>query len=595
MSTPAYAEQSVSLGAKDSAATARPVRFCMALLIAFVVLAVLPWWNRYIGVTNDAWHYFYGLQILHGRIPYRDFYLFVPPLYALKNALLITLFGNHLIVPHVLAVAEIIVMALVLLLWIKRVFPLHEATVGITTAVALYILCFQAEPLGGLHQEAVFFPVLAGWAASTALEQRRILHYLLAGVFAGCAFMTKQNSGMATVLCLGLLLPVLLRQSRGTKAAILGASWYAAGVAIPVGSLCAWLAANGGLASFIADVYVKGPSSKGGMFDALMRPFVMIEQDVRFVVYLLLAFVFLGWLFWSMRDAEREHLSIAAFSSAALVALSLGVAFSRFTNTARIHDFYLNLPKDVLLFSGEIGCLVLFIHAVIPWRKSADPQLILLTGFSTGLAYIIACSWVDYTALVMPSLAVFLAYAVSRLQGFVRMALLAVCVLVIFQYSLIRMNVPFGWGGWVEPNVQTASQRFPEPELAGFIASPESVDFVNRVTQDIVTHSSPEDTVLLEPDIPIFYLLAYRNPATFAYVHWIDVAPDFIDQADAASILRHPPAVIGYIEQSEDQVHAGRSTLPARKAGRRARSDGSHSQLAAAVSRARRVQDPERF
>lgn len=52
----------------------------MALLTAFVVLAVLLWWNRYIGVTNDAWHYFYGWQILHGRIPYRDFYLFVPPL-----------------------------------------------------------------------------------------------------------------------------------------------------------------------------------------------------------------------------------------------------------------------------------------------------------------------------------------------------------------------------------------------------------------------------------------------------------------------------------------------------------------------------------
>ena len=529
----------------------------MALLTAFVVLAVLPWWNRYIGVTNDAWHYFYGWQILHGRIPYRDFYLFVPPLYALKNALLITLFGNHLIVPHVVAVAEIIVMTIVLLLWLRRVFPVREATIGIITTIALYILCFQAEPLGGLHQEAVFFPVLAGWAASTALAKRRIRYYLLTGVFAGCALMTKQNSGMATVLCLGLLVPVLLRQSSGTRAAVAAASWYTAGVAIPVGSICIWLASNGGLAAFISDVYIKGTASKGGLSETLMRPFVMIGQDVRFLVYLVLAGVFLGRLFWIMRDPKRQRLSLTVFSVAAIVALILGVIVSRFVDVARIHGFYLNLPKDVLLFSGEIGCLILFVQAIVPWRKFTDAQLVLLTGFSAGLAYIIACSWVDYTAAVLPSLAVFLTYAIYRLDGFTRTALMSICVLVIFQYSLIRMDVPFGWGGWVEPNVREAGRRFPQPELAGFIASPESVAFVNRVTRDIVSHSGPEDTVLVDPDIPIFYLLTSRRPATFAYVHWIDVAPDSIDQADAARILGNPPKVIVYLEESEEQVHSG--------------------------------------
>lgn len=529
----------------------------MALLTAFVLLAVLPWWNRYIGVTNDAWHYFYGLQILHGQIPYRDFYLFVPPLYALKNALIITLFGNRLIVPHVVAVAEIIVMTLVLLLWLRRAFPVREATIGIITTIALYILCFQAEPLGGLHQEAVFFPVLAGWAASTGLAKKRTRYYLLAGMFAGCALMTKQNSGMVTVLCLGLLLPLLLRQSTGTRTALTAAAWYAGGVAIPVVSICAWLASNGGFGAFISDVYIKGPSSKGGLLDALMRPFVMIGQDVRFLVYLVLAGIFLAPLFWFMRDPKRQRLSLTVFSIAALVALSLGVIVSRFVDVAHIHEFYLNLPKDVLLFSGEIGCLILFVQAVVPWRKFADPQMVLLTGFSAGLAYIIACSWVDYTAAVLPSLAVFLTYAICRLNGFPRMALMTICVLVIFQYSLIRMNVPFGWGGWVEPNVRAASQRFPQPELAGFIASPESVAFVNRVTRDILTYSSPDDRIFVDPDIPIFYLLTYRNPATFAYVHWIDVAPDSIDQADAESILRNPPKVIVYLEESEEEVHSG--------------------------------------
>ena len=95
-----------------------PLRLTMSLLILFVSAAVLPWWNRYIAVTNDAWHYFYGQQILAGKVPYKDFYLFIPPLYALKNLSLIALFGNHLIVPHLAAIAEMMVLAVVLIAWI---------------------------------------------------------------------------------------------------------------------------------------------------------------------------------------------------------------------------------------------------------------------------------------------------------------------------------------------------------------------------------------------------------------------------------------------------------------------------------------------
>jgi len=61
---------------------------------AFVVLAVLPG-----GTIHWSHQRRFGITSMDGKsctaeFPYRDFYLFVPPLYALKNALLITLFGN---------------------------------------------------------------------------------------------------------------------------------------------------------------------------------------------------------------------------------------------------------------------------------------------------------------------------------------------------------------------------------------------------------------------------------------------------------------------------------------------------------------------
>ena len=45
----------------------------------FTLLFLLPWWNRYLGITNEGWYQFFGKQILQGRVPYRDFYMFVPP------------------------------------------------------------------------------------------------------------------------------------------------------------------------------------------------------------------------------------------------------------------------------------------------------------------------------------------------------------------------------------------------------------------------------------------------------------------------------------------------------------------------------------
>ena len=119
------------------------------------------------------------------------------------------------------------------------------------------------------------------------------------------------------------------------------------------------------------------------------------------------------------------------------------------------------------------------------------------------------------------------------------------------------MGMPFHWGGWWEPNVYSATQRLAEPELAGYRVSAQSADIVDRVTREIVANSEPGNTILAYPNIPIFYLLAHRSPATFAYVHYVDVAPDFVDRADAERILKNPPAVIVYWDQTEQELQDG--------------------------------------
>jgi hypothetical protein len=501
---------------QNTVVTDRSLRLNMLLASAFVLAAVLPWWNHYIGVTNDAWHYFYGQQILAGKVPYRDFYLFVTPLGPLKNASLIALFGNHIIVPHIVAIVELMILAMVLVAWISRLFPEFETAVGVTTAMALYIFCMTSEALSGLHQEAVFFPVLAGWVASLALSRKRTGFFALAGMLAGMALLAKQTSGVATLACLGILLPILLWRLEGVPAATKATVSYASGAVIPLALVSMWLGRNGAMEAFVSDTFLRGSTSKGPLLGIILRPFFMIGREIGYQLEVLLAIGCLGIFFWFSRRAEIKERSresevsarsrLLLFYATAVAAVLLGVTCSRFFSLQRPHVFFKTLPKDFLLFFGEIGCFALFLRSA--WNFSRfgiiserQAQVMLLTGFGCGLAYLLGCSWVDYVPIVLPSLAVVLTYVLYQLSArtawsYARAAVLAVCVLAIVQFCALRMGRPFGWSGWREPNVHSATKKFGEPELAGFAASVESARFVDGITQDIVINSKPADAVL---------------------------------------------------------------------------------------------------
>jgi hypothetical protein len=547
----------------------------MLLILAFVLCAILPWWNRYIAVTNDGWHHFFAQQILAGKAPYRDFYYFVPPLYALKNMLLISVFGNLLLLPHLLAIAEIMVLAVVLVAWIGRVFPLADSVVAVTTALALYIFGMNTETLGGLHQEAIFFPVLAGWAASSSLRRPTAASFAFAGVLAGLSLLAKQTSGVATLAGLGCLLPALLWRQYGMRKAISSLSTFAAAATVPVVVMCIWLAKERALGAFVASAFVKGTSSKGSLAHIVFRPMIMIAEGWSYRLFVLTAIALLAAFFWFVqsnhsgedRDAAAIHQNshVGLFFLASLVALALGVVLSKIIAPTHSHMSFWNSPKELLMFGGEIGCFILFVLAALKFRGAVftnrHAQLFLMSGFGSGLAYALGCSWVDYEPMVLPSLAVVLGFVLYQLNGNhrlrrVRSALIAACLLFIAEACMLRMNTPYLWGGWQEPTIWSATQNLAEPELAGFRVSRESAHFVDRITEDLVANSAPDDPVFVYPDLPIFYELAHRSPATFAYVHYIDVAPDFVDHNDAINLLRYPPRVIVYWDQTAAELSA---------------------------------------
>src|ERR1044072_9191046 len=191
----------------SSPSTPRIMLLGSMAIALFTTAFALLWWNKYLGITNDGWHFFHAQRIVNGEMPYRDFYLFIPPLHPLRIAAEISLFGNYLIVPQIFGLLERIILFIVLFIWLCRFFPVKYSLVGVMTGAVLYLSDYS-ESLSSLHHEAVFWATLAAFCLSSAFAnpRRRNLWALASGMFAALAFLGKQTSGIGITLSIPVYL-----------------------------------------------------------------------------------------------------------------------------------------------------------------------------------------------------------------------------------------------------------------------------------------------------------------------------------------------------------------------------------------------------
>jgi hypothetical protein len=186
----------------------------------------------------------------------------------------------------------------------------------------------------------------------------------------------------------------------------------------------------------------------------------------------------------------------------------------------------------------------------------------MLAGFSFAMAFMNSLSWPTNPIVIVPAFgfvvvsiltAVRNAPAGKSLQLIIEIG----CLVCILQVTFQKCASPYEWGGWSEPGVHAATVTVKYPELRGYRLSAQTAQFLTRVTDEIDSHSTEHDPIFVFPDLPIFYLISHRQPETFGYVHYIDVAPDFVDVADANTLISHPPAVIVYLKSSEEDLRMG--------------------------------------
>lgn len=553
--------------------------FSMLLIAAFLA----PWWRSYLGLTLDGYFPLYGHFILNGKIPYRDFFLHLPPLHALFDAALEFCFGKSLLALRVVGAAERILMAALLVFWLSRSFRLGPALFGGVAAIVV-ASGDDTEILDLYNYHALLAALLAGIALSRGLEEKAggSRAFVLAGLFASLSFWMKQTIGLHATLAV-VLLPLLLAwRSPAARGALRGRlGRIALGWLPPSLLIGGWLAANGAFAAFLRQTFLDAAASKGSPLQLLVRPWLDPLRVAELRLPALLALFCVVLLVAGTRLPRGEEESRGPERWLPLLAAAGLFAAILLASHAILHPVASRLID--LRWVQRIGVLavsygILWPAAVLAWRASRraleprEAQLLSFVLVSGGTASALGFSWPAGEALAFPGLALLAALALDGAPAFrrarlLRLPLLAAIVASSLAVATQKMIHPFDFAMWREPSPEDADRRSADRALAGLWLGARTQEAVDGTLAVIAKASRPGEPIFVFSDMPIFYWLADRPVMGFAALSWFDVTPDRIVDADAATLRASPPAVIvfhqlsgNFLQINEDYFRGGKES-----------------------------------
>jgi hypothetical protein len=585
-----------------------------AIVTILVTLAfLLLYWNRFVGLRSGDGGFTGALLLLDGFVPYRDFYSPGPPLFMLRSAAVLSLFGKTLIALRAAGVFERLFLATLLYAWLARFFKAGNAALATIVTMVVSSMDFS-DPLSSYNHFTILMSVAAGLASSYALDEDRAPRTLLflgaiAGGFAFLSIACKQTIGLAITVALPVVVGACLlrlENLRKTLAYLAGfiAAWLA-GLAL----LAAWFARMGILRIFFQQIFVTGPAAKSSHPGDFVSRTLYIVNMMRseFVLGLIGAGICCVAVIWAGRRTGEPQDATRASWFQILGILWLGIcaiAFSFKVPHNLLDRYLLDSPVGTVIDSFRIVRSLIFLVylgsallGLFYWLRffstrglsRRQSQFFLFTAVSFSIAFMLSLSFPAFEAMTVPGLGLLLAALLEETSGWRKYLIYALCTALLMFDIQLKLDVPFAFAGWAEPPVALATQTSTLPELKGMRLPQPTVDFVDNTVRIIQQNSSPTDTIFTYPEFSFLYGASHRMPATFSGSHNIDVVPDALAREEASRLLRHPPAVIIYGAES-DRFLIGQEIL-----WRNSKPSGQRAIIAAVKTLAAQYKEAARF
>lgn len=535
----------------------------MVLTAAFFSL----FFNRFAALRSGDGEFTGGYAIVRGEVPFRDYFATSPPLGQFKSGILLSLFGEKLIVSRTAGIIERSLIALILYLWLLRFCrPAHAALAAFATLVIS--TADGTDPIASYNHDCIFFALLSGYLASFVLDRERSTRSvvwlgLAAGFTAALSLLTKQTIGLGAAVAVPAVVAVIVWRIHAFRRAIAWLLAFIVGAALPVGALLIWLSRLGTLKAFLVAIFIKGPAAKaqngGGDFVTRAIHFGLLAP--RSMILATGAALIGIWLLirsersTAEQDNDGPRWEMPAVALFGIVAIALGVILS-FRNWGAVHKSW---PQNTI-FLTVVGCVVLLLIGTWQLLKGGQSerqaQVYLMAAVSFNIAFMLSLSYPIFAPMLLPGFGLIFAGAIAGSRRFGRLTVCAVVLLVCVDTVRLKLDFPFGFGFFGDGPVSTATVRSDQPKLSGIFLPLATVRLVDGVAHIVASNTTPTDTIFTFPEMALFYSLTDRRWPTATASHNVDVVNDAMAKEEAARLLANPPKVIIYLPETEEQSRA---------------------------------------
>ena len=348
-----------------------------------------------------------------------------------------------------------------------------------------------------------------------------------------------------------------LLRLEGVRKATLFLGGFAAGWLLAAGVTLGWMAHFGILHPFLRQAFVEGPAAKASHPGDFVVHTLIVLKDYKWAALIALAVLAIGWgALRRSENVEKKDTNEGSMKGL-LLALLLGLGSIVIASVVillwplpGIPPLWLQLPAKPAIYASLIGMGLLmlyyswcFLSGNLSRRQS---QFALFASIAFTVAFMTSLSYPAFEAMTVPGLGLILAVLLNDFIGWKRLAVYAVCGMLLFCETQFKERLPFSFAGWFEPAVKDAAKASSLPELRGFLLPPNTVDFVDSTIRIIRQYSSPQNTIFIYPELGFFYGATERRSATFSLSHNIDVVSDPFAKQEAERLLRARPAVLIY-------------------------------------------------
>ena len=271
-----------------------------------------------------------------------------------------------------------------------------------------------------------------------------------------------------------------------------------------------------------------------------------IYHKLMVAVFFIFADLFLLSFLTIAETKAWVHFSVIFLTASAIIGWNMlpeAVVKDLYEKSAywSVHSYLMNVLAYLML--------VIWITELVKYfTSSGEGYSCLMFQTVTGcffLISLISSSVMEavFMVLVVPWAIVFL-FEISCPKKIMKDMVLTAGMLVFVLLILSeKMIIPYDWQGW---RLQPVQNNIPIKiaGLEGYRAKPETAAVFEEIVDMIEDNTSPEDTVYSFANIPLFNVLTQRKMPTYMPIHWFDVCPDEIAEADCSRLLQNPPKIV---------------------------------------------------